>query len=160
MYTFGVYALKNNGVSTSSAISLTQWKAGTNGPVEVLRHSIGQGTTATGVQLASGLIRKSVAATVTAAVVGTTLLKLNPLAVTPDASLSTSGTGITASVEGTNSDLTSQRAWNSSNGQEQIAADTGRFLAPQGGIFAQTLFVAPSALVMYAEMEVMELRGS
>src|SRR5258708_19582127 len=96
------YAVVNNGVSISTAITPVQYKAGTNGAAEILRASVSQGSTATSVQLAVSLLRKTAAATVTTGVAGTTVVKQNPINPTTDASLGVAATGITASAEGTN----------------------------------------------------------
>lgn len=159
MFTFAMYALKNNGVSTAGATTLAQWKCGTNGPAAILRHSISQSGSVTSTQTASGLIRKSAAATVTTGVAGTTVLKQNPISITTDASLGTAATGITATVEGTNGELTCQRGWNILNGQETVYTPEERVIVAQGGIVAQTLFVAFTT-TYYSEMVVAEMRGS
>ena len=158
MFTFPAYSLKNNGVAISTAITVAQLKAGVNGALAILRHSLGQSGSVTSTQIASGLIRKSAAATVTTAVAGTTLLKQNPVAPTTDASLGTSATGITASAEGTDGELTSQRGFNVLNGQETVYTPEERVIVPQGGIVAQKLFAAFNT-TWYSEISFMELRG-
>lgn len=158
MFTFPAYALKNNGVAISTAITVAQWKCGTNGPVAVLRHSMTQSGSVTSTQIAVGLIRKSAAATVTTGVAGTTVLKQNPVAPTTDASLGTSATGITGSAEGTDGELTTQRGMNVLNGQETVYTPEERVIVPMGGIIAQKIFAAFNS-TWYSELVVMELRG-
>jgi hypothetical protein len=159
MFIGPVYYLKNNGVTIATAITVLQLLAGSGGPVEVLRASLSQSTSTTSAQVAAGLIRKSAAATVTAAVAGTTLLKGNPVAPASNATLSTSGTGITATVEGTNGELTTQRGFNVLNGYEWLPTPEERVLAPQAGILGLTFFGTPPSATWYGEIVYRELRG-
>jgi hypothetical protein len=159
MFTFNAYILKNNGVSISTAITVQQYKAGVNGPAVILRHSLTQSGSVTSTQVAMTLVRKSGAATVTTGVAGTTVLKQNPISPTTDAALSTSGTGITATVEGTDGEQTFARGFNVLNGQETVYTPEERVVVAQGGIIAQKLLVAFTT-TWYAEMVFMELRGS
>lgn len=159
MFTFAAYNLRNLGVAISTAITVAQLKAGVNGPLAILRHTVGQGSSVTSTQTASTLIRKSAAATVTAAAAGTTLTKQNPLSVASDASLGVSATGITATAEGTDGEQMTTRPWNVLNGQETVNTPEERDIIAQGGICAQKLLVAFNA-TYYSELRFMELRGS
>lgn len=159
MFIGPVYILTNNGVSISTAVSALQWKGGTNGPIEVLRAALSQGSSTTSAAVRAGLIRKSAAATVTAGVAGTTLLKQNPVNPTSDASLGTSATGITASAEGTNSELAIQRGFNVLNGLEWLPTPEERVLAPQGGFLGLTFLTAPPSATWDASLVFRELRG-
>lgn len=159
MFTFGTYRLVNNGVTIATAISALQLKPGTNGPAIVLRFGATQSTSTTSAQLKAGLIRKSAAATVTIGVAGTTLLKNNPVSPTADASLGTSATGITATAEGTNSDLTDVRGYNDLNGVEVLYAPEERKIIPQSGFAALTFFGTVPSATRDAFIEFMELRG-
>src|SRR3569832_1594028 len=127
------YVVKNNGVSISTAITVLQVKAGTNGAIEVQRASLSQGSVATSAQYAAALLRKTFVATVTTGAAGTTVLKQNPINPTTDLSLGTAATGITASAEGTNGEITITRGFNDLNGMEWLASPEERVLAPQGG---------------------------
>lgn len=158
MFTFPAYILKNNGVAISTAITVQQLKAGVNGPLAILRHSLTQEGSVTSTQIRATLIRKSAAATVTAAVAGTTLLKQNPVAPTTDASLGTSATGITASAEGTDGELSYARGFNVLNGQECVYTPEERLIVPQGGIVGQKLTTAFNS-TWNSEIVFMELRG-
>lgn len=158
MFTFPAYTLKNNGVSISTAITVAQFKAGVNGAVSILRHVLSQSGSVTSTQIKSLLVRKTAAATVTAAVAGTTLLKNNPLNPTTDASLGTAATGITASVEGTDGEQTSSRGFNILNGQETLYSPEERIIVPQGGIIAQKLPTAFNS-TWDSEFVFMEMRG-
>jgi hypothetical protein len=154
------YVLDNNGVSISTAISAIQLKTGVNGPAEILRASLSQGSTATSAQLAAALLRKTAAATVTTGVAGTTVLKQNPINPTTDASLGVSATGITASAEGTNGEQFVTDGFNDLNGYIYLPAQEERPLVPQGGIVALTYMTAPQAATRYARLAWRELRGS
>lgn len=159
MFTFPAYILKNNAVAIATAITVQQYKAGTNGAAAILRHSITQNSSVTSTQQSSTLVRKTAAATVTAGVAGTTVLKQNPVSPTTDASLGTSATGITASAEGTDGELTDARGWNILNGQETVYTPEERVIVPQGGIIAQKLGNAVNVTYL-AQLVFMELRGS
>lgn len=159
MFIGPVYSLTNNGVSIATAITAIQLKVGTNGAVEILRGSLTQGTSTTSTQVAGMFVRKSAAATVTIAVAGTNVCKLNPISPTTDASLGTSATGFTASAEGTNTDQTIKRGFNILNGFEWLPTPEERLLVPQGGILGLTFLTAPPSATWYAEMVWRELRG-
>ena len=154
------YILTNNGVSISTAITAIQLKAGTNGPIEILRCSLTQSTSTTSSQVLAGLIRKSAAATVTTATAGTHLLKGNPINPTSDASLGTSATGITATAEGTNGELAITRGFNILNGWEWLPTPEERIWVPQGGIIALTFLSAPPSATWTAQIHFRELRAS
>lgn len=159
MFIGPVYRLVNNGVTISTAISALQLKPGTNGPVEILRHGVSQSTSTTSAQTKAGLIRKSAAATVTTGVAGTTVLKNNPVNPTTDASLGTSATGISASGEGTNSELTDVRGFNVLNGMEVLYSPEERKIVPVSGFIAETFMAAPPSATWDAFIEYRELRG-
>ena len=155
-----VYRLVNNGVSISTAISALQLKTGTNGAVEILRHGCSQSTSTTSTQVKAGLIRKTAAATVTTGVAGTTLLKNNLIAPTSDASLGTTATGITASAEGTNGELTDVRGFNILNGLEVLYTPEERKMVAIGTFAAETFLSAPPSATWDAFIEFRELRAS
>lgn len=157
---FPEYILTNNGVNTSGVITLLQLKAGTNGPIEILRFWITQANSTTSAQTAGGFIRKTAAATVTAGVAGTSLLKQNPISPTSDASLGTSATGITASSEGTDGELTAVQGFNALTGLQWLPTPDERIIIPQGGIGALKAMVALPAAIWYAGIWFRELRGS
>ena len=159
MFIGPVYTLTNNGVAISTAITALQLKPGTNGPAEILRAALTQSTSTTSTQLAAAVIRKSAAATVTTAVAGTHLKKHNPASPTSDASLGTSATGVTASAEGTNSDLTIQRGLNILNGWEYLPTPEERLVVPQSGFLAVTFLSAPPSATWFADLTFRELRG-
>lgn len=157
---FPIYTLRNNGVTISTAISALQLAASTTSPIEILRFALTQGTSTTSAQIAARLVRKTAAATVTAAVAGTTLNKNNPIMPTSAAQLGTALTGITASAEGTNGEIDIERAFNVLNGLEWLASDAEQIIVPSGGIIALQFSVAPPSATWYAEIVFRELRGS
>src|SRR5271167_3367998 len=116
------YALVNNGVSISTAITAIQVGTGTTGAIECLRASVTQGSTATSAQLAVAFLRKTAGATVTIAVAGTTLVKQNPINPVSGVTISTSTTGITASAEGTNGEQFVTDGLNDLNGYIYLPA--------------------------------------
>jgi hypothetical protein len=154
------YAVVNNGVSISTAITAVQYKVGVNGPGEILRASLSQGSTAISAQLAASLLRKTAAATVTTGVAGTTVVKQNPLNATTDASLGTAATGITATAEGTNGEQFISDGQNDLNGYIYLPAQEERPLVPINGIVALTYLTAPQSATRYARIAWRELRGS
>lgn len=157
---FPIYTLQNGGVTISGAISALQLKAGTNGPLEILRAWATQANTTTSAALSVGLVRKTAAATVTAASAGTHLLKNNPLNPTSDCSLGTSATGYTATAEGTDGEVcVPARGCNALSGWEWVPVPEERIIVPQGGIVAVKFFDAPPAAKWYCGIVFRELRG-
>ena len=156
---FPEYILTNNGVTISTAISALQLKAGTNGPIEILRCWATQASSTTSAQCSIGLVRKTAAATVTAAVAGTTLNKQNPVNPAADASLGTAATGITATVEGTNGEIAHVEGFNVLSGFNYLPTPEERIIVPQGGIIALTFLDAPSSAKWYCCIHFRELRG-
>lgn len=96
-----VYKETLRDVSVSTAITLVQLKAGTVGGALILEWAWTQRSDTTSRFQRVQLVRKTAAATVTAAVLGTDLTDENMTGVTASAVLSTSGTGNTATAEGT-----------------------------------------------------------
>lgn len=156
---FPEYVLTNNGVSISTAITVLQLQAGTAGPIELLRVSLTQSSSATSAQIRARVLRKSAGATVTTAVAGTHLQKLNPVNPTSNANLGTSNTGITASAEGTDSDILAEIGFNVLNGMLWLPVPEERFIVPQGGIIALKFPDAPPSATWNAQIYFRELRG-
>lgn len=154
------YIMTNQGVSISTAITAIQYAAGANGPAEVERFGFSQSTSTTTNAVRAALLRKTAGATVTTGVAGTTLLKQNPVNPTSNATLGTSSTGITATAEGTNGEVTDPRGLNVLNGLEVLYAPEERPLMAQGAIMACTFMSAPPSATWDVFMRVRELRGS
>src|SRR6185369_11571686 len=100
-----VYTVLNKAVTISTAITIIQIKAGTTNGIEILRASLTQQGSTTSAQESVAFVRKSSAATVTAAVDATdntaTIVKKDAGQAAAAAVLSTTGTGITGTAEGT-----------------------------------------------------------
>jgi hypothetical protein len=90
------------------------------------------------------VIRKTVGATVTAAVLGTNLFKTRPNDPSPGLTLSTSGTGWLASAEGTDGDYDVQDGFNILNGWSWLPYPEKRLHVPGAGIIAVKFPVTPS----------------
>jgi len=151
------YVLRNGGVTISTAITVLQLKAGTNYPLEILRAALTQRGSTTSAQESVSLLRKSAAATVTAASAGTTLNKYGSANPTSDVSLGTSATGITASAEGTNGEILVQRGFNVLSGFEWLPTPEERIVVPVSGILAMTFLNAPASQTWFAEIVFREL---
>lgn len=141
----GVYTLSLRRTSISTAISILQIVAGAEG-LEILRVVVGQKGSTTSQTEAISLVRKSVAATVTAAILGTSLFRHNPLeTVTAPVLLSTGGTGIMATVEGTDTDEVYSDTFNVLNGKLYVPTEKERIYVPPAGIIALKFHDAPVA---------------
>jgi hypothetical protein len=148
------YEVRNGGVSISTAITVIQIKAGASA-LEILRASIGQkGSTASAIERI-GLVRKSAAATVTSA----TPLKLRPGDPAALAVGGTTATGITATAEGTDTDVLVDECFNIANGTwAWLPTPEERLWVPQGGIVALKFLTAPAAQTWYASVKFRELQ--
>ncbi len=114
-----IYTLRHN-ATVSTAITVLQLKAGATSPFRILRVWCYETGSATAAQARIALVRKTSAATVTTAVVGTHLFKFRQGDPTPDLTLGTTSTGVTASGEGTDGDIIDVWGFNAVNGVEKI----------------------------------------
>ena len=144
------------GLTTAAAISLLQVATSATRGVEILRASLTQKGSVTSVQEKIALIRKSAAATVTAAVVGTTLNKGNPNDQAPSLQLGAGLTGTTATVEGTNADLTLEEGFNVLAGWLYLPVPEERITIPAAAFFAMTFLAAPASQQWYPEIVMRE----
>jgi hypothetical protein len=167
MFIGPVFNISNLAPSTGGSVPVTmcQYKTGTNGAAEILRASLTQGSNTTSTQCLAQLNRKTTAATVTAATAGTNLFKQNGANPTTDATLSTSGTGITATVEGTNGEQPWIRGFNSLNGVEYLSSPEERIMVAQVSnatynIIGLTLTNTALSANWVADMKWRELRGA
>lgn len=148
------YEVRNGGVSISTAITVIQIKAGASA-LEILRASIGQKGSTTSTIERIGLVRKSGAATVTSA----TPLKLGPGDPSSLAVGGTSATGITATAEGTDTDILVDECFNIVNGTwAWLPTPEERIRVPQGGIVGLKFLTAPGAQTWYASIKFHELQ--
>ena len=148
------YILRNGGVVCATASTLLQVKAGASA-LEILRFSIAQKASTPSTIERIGLVRKSVAATVSS----TTMLKGNPGDPAALAVGGTSATGITASAEGTDTDVLCDKLFNIVNGTyEWLPTPEERPRIPQAGMIGLKFLTAPASQTWYAELVVREFQ--
>lgn len=152
------YVLRNGGATISTAITILQLKAGTGFPLELFAATLTQTGSTTSAQAHVGILVKSAAATVTAASAGTTLNKVGAHGITSDAVLSTSGSGYTATVEGTDSEIIVDEAFNVTQGWQWVPVPEGRIVVPVSGIIAMKFLTAPASHSWRASFYFRELR--
>lgn len=150
-----VFTLIHRRIAVSTAITVLQLKAGSTMGFEVLRAWMTQHTTATPAQATVSLIRKTVAATVTTAVVGTHILKHDPNGPTPQLSLGTAATGITATAEGTDGEEPWSEAFNVVNGVLWFP-EKERIFVPPDGILGLKFMAAPPNQTYTAGITIVE----
>jgi len=149
-----VFEVRNGGATIASAITVIQLKAGA-AALELLRATIGQKGSTTSAIERIGLLRKTSAATVTAA----TPLKLSAGDPAALAVGGTAATGITATAEGTDGDVLVDECFNIVNGTwTWLPTPEERIRVPQGGIVAMKFLTAPSSQTWYASLVFRELQ--
>lgn len=136
-----IYTINHLGLVVSTAITVVQYKAGAANKAAVVRFSVGQRLSETSQQEVIQLLRKSAAATVTSF----TALENDPDGVAAFGVGGTAATGITATVEGTDSDIVLSRTFNVLNGAEWVRSDRCEVMIPAGGIIALKFPVAPTS---------------
>lgn len=155
-----VYTVLNKAVTILTAITIIQIKAGANNGLVVLRASLTQQGSVVSAQEEVAFVRKSSAATVTAAIDATdntaTILKRDPNQATASATLSTTATGITGTSEGTDANTILREAFNVLNGWLYLPVPEERIYVPPGGILALKFLNAPASQKWFAEVVVME----
>lgn len=144
-----VYTVLNKAVTVSTAITVIQIKAGANNGCEILRASVTQRGSTTSVQEDIAFVRKSSAATVTAAVDATdgtaTIVKRDPNQSAASATLGTTATGITASGEGTDANVVLREGFNVLNGWMYLPVPEERIFIPPAGILGLKFLTAPAS---------------
>lgn len=144
-----VYAVLNKAVTVSTAITVIQIKAGANNGIEILRASATQRGSTTSVQEDIAFVRKSSAATVTAAVDATdntaTIVRRDPNQSAASATLGTTATGITASGEGTDANCLLREGFNVLNGWMYLPVPEERIYIPPAGILGLKFLSAPAS---------------
>jgi hypothetical protein len=136
-----IYVINHTDISVSTAITIIQIKAAAAVPLEIMRVSVSQRSSTTSTMQRIQLIRKTGAATVTSF----TPLKLNPNDPAANAVGSTTGTGITASGEGTDGDIVYGDVFNILTGWLYLPTPEERIWVPGGGILGLKFPAAPSA---------------
>jgi hypothetical protein len=152
-----VYTVLNKGVTISTAITIIQIKAGANNGIVIMRASLTQRGSTTSVQEDVAFVRKSTAATVTAAIDSpgsstSTIARADPNQSAASATLSTSGTGITGTAEGTDTETAVRQGFNVLNGWQYIPVPEERIYIPPGGILALKFVNAPASQAWDAEV--------
>lgn len=142
----GIYVV-NRSVTTSTAITIIQIKAGATNPLEIIRVSVNQSDSTTSAQTGIRILRKSAAATVTS---------FTPLvgqaAAAAAAVGGTSATGITATAEGTDGDILIDEGFNALNGFLYLPVPEERILVPAAGIIGIKFPVAPASALWKAQV--------
>jgi|SRR5712675_209437 len=134
--------------TVSTAITVMQAKAGANNGFEILRCVATQYGSTTSAQEELLLIRKTIAATVTQAVIGGSgghVFLTDPNMSNPSLSLGTAGTGVIATSEGIESDHVWRLGFNVLNGLYELAIPEERIWVPPGGIIGLKFIVAPAS---------------
>lgn len=153
-----IYTLKTTNQTISSIKTMLQLKAGAAAPCKILRAVVSARGVTASAMVQVGIYRVTVASTVTAAILGTSLMDDTGGNVAAAATLSTSGTGINASAEGT---YTSDHIWdddfNVLQGWEKIFTPLEQIIVPGGGIIGLLLPVAPASTVFDATLTFQEL---
>lgn len=148
------YAIKHDNIAVAGAITIIQLKAGASNVCYINRLEINQSGSTTSAMVRTQILRKSAAATVTS---------FTPLLLdTGDGAAksvgSTSGTGITASAEGTDSDILVNVSWNALSGYLYLPPLDERIVVPAGGIIA-VKFPSNPGLTITATLEFEEIGG-
>lgn len=148
----GIYIVNHSAV-VATAISIIQIKAGATTPLIILRAAVTQRSSTTSAQTAIQFVRKSAAGTVTSF----TPLKLRPSDAAADAVGGTAATGITASAEGTDTDILVREGFNLLNGWLYVPVPEERILVPPAGIIALKFPAAPASATYDAYIIFQEL---
>jgi hypothetical protein len=156
----GVYTVTiRHRATVATAITILQVKAGPAAPFQILRAWCNQTASETSQQEEIQLLRKTAAATVTLAVVGTHVFKHATNDPTPGVELGTAATGVIATAEGTDGDVIEPEGFNVLNGWLWVPTEKERLWVPGGGIVALKFPVAPTSATFNFGMRIEEHRG-
>lgn len=150
------YTLRHEAV-VSTAITILQLLAGTAVPFLIVSASLSQDGSTTSAQEKIAFVRKSAAATVTTAVVGTHLFKTRPGDPTPGLTLSTTGTGVIASGEGTDTDVCYEEGFNVLSGWRFTPSEKEYIHVPGAGIIGLKFRTAPASETWQMSITIEEL---
>ena len=123
-------------ITAGTAKTAVQYQASASNTAEVLYFSISQSGSTTSNMENVKLLRKTAAATVTAGVEGTNFFDFAGGQGTFAGTLSTTGTGVNATAEGTDGNLLKNMNFNTLAGYEWNAQPNMRFWVPVSGIIA------------------------
>lgn len=141
-----VYTVELKRQSISTAITLVQVVAGAATPFEIIRAWCSQHTSTTAAQGQISIIRKTAAATVTMATVGTQVFKKSLNSGAPALQLGTLLTGVNASGEGTDGDELYADGFYIPSGWLYLPVPEERPVVQGGGTIALKFVVAPPAV--------------
>jgi len=148
------YTIKHDAISVTGAITIIQLKAGTGVVCRIVRLEISQSLSTTSAQVRTQIVRKSAAATVTSY----TPLLMDGGDNAAKSVGGTAATGITASAEGTNTDILHSATWNALSGYLYLPVPEERIVIPAAGIIG-VLFPAAPTLTITAELVFEEIGG-
>ena len=139
------------------AVTLLQIAANAARPLVPLRAWVSQHASVTSTQVAAELVRKTAAATVTAAVAADFKKHLPTQDANCTVQLGTALSGHTATAEGTDGDDFNAEGWNILNGWLYLPVPEERIVVPGGGIVGLKLLVAPPAATYRAGITFVEV---
>jgi hypothetical protein len=131
------------------AVTALQIAAGTAMPIVIMKAWVTQRLSTTSTQLGVRLLRKTAAATVTAAVLNTDIRRIDPGDAGSVVQLGTALSGYTASAEGTDGEILAEEGWNVLNGWYYEPQPELRDTVPGGGIIALKLPTAFTGTVQF-----------
>lgn len=149
-----IYTIKHDAIAVTTAITIMQLKCGPNSICKIHRLALSQSSSTTSAQVRIQILRKSAAATVTA---------FSPLLVDAGdgAAKSVGGvaaTGITATVEGTNTDILITDTFNVLSGYLYLPVPEERIIVGGAGIIGIT-FPAAYSYTWTGELVFEEIGG-
>jgi len=151
-----VYNLRHS-ASVSTAITVLQIATGTTCPALILSAGASQRGSTISAQEELAFVRKTAAATVTAAVIGTHLFKLRTGDPTPALQLGAALTGVIATAEGTDGDVCFRSGFNVLNGWVYLPVPEERLFIPAAGILGLKYMTAPGGQNWDWNLSIMEL---
>ena len=150
------YTLRHE-ATVSTAITILQLLAGAAVPFLIVAASLTQDGSTTSAQEKIAFVRKSAAATVTTAVVGTHLFKLKTGDPTPGLTLGTTSTGVIATAEGTDTDVAFEEGFNVLSGWRFAPSEKEYIHVPGAGIIGLKFRTAPASQVWQMSVTIEEL---
>ena len=153
-----VYILRHEAV-VSTAITILQIATGAAVPLEILSAQLGQDGSTVSAQEKVAFVRKSAAATVTAAAAGTHLFKTKTGDPTSGVQLGTALTGVIASAEGTDTDVLYETGFNVLNGWVYLPVPEERIYMPGGAFLGLKFRTAPASATWQMQITFRELGG-
>lgn len=145
----GLYSISSTAYTCTTANVLLQLKAGAAAPCQIKRVFVSAEGVTSSVMQGIGIYRYSVAATVTAAVLGTSIFDDQGGNVAASASLGTSATGIKGGTTGTAGDKIYTDDFNVLQGWEKIFTPSEYIIVPGGGIICVVLVGAPGSSTVF-----------